>query len=199
MAAAASLRPRRKRISAPQTIPRGRNAAATAIGACECCGRPRQLRISRGLLSKERAQPYRRGARRRVAKRGDRQGEPDRDQTERRRGRGASRGKTGARGGAQWATLATFRRRRRTRRRVARSRDLQSRPGREGRRGALAKPRSGRCGGCGSRTFANPPAGGRSAIREAETSPIAGSRRRKASPIAPAIAGWLTGRRREKG
>ena len=32
---------------------------------------------------------------------------------------------------------------------------------------ALARPRSARCDGCGSRRFANSPAGGRSAIREA--------------------------------
>ena len=48
------------------------------------------------------------------------------------------------------------------------------------RHGSLAKPRSERCDGCGSRRFANPPAGGRSAIREAESSPIAGLRRQRA-------------------
>ena len=68
---------------------------------------------------------------------------------------------------------------------------------REGARlGPLAKPRSGRCGGCGLRKSANPPAAGRSAIREAVISPIAGSPRSGASPIARAIAGWPTGRHR---
>src|SRR5580692_4125120 len=68
-----------------------------------------------------------------------------------------------------------------------------SRPGRGGRpHGLTAKPISERCGGCVSRTFANPHVGGRSAIREAEISPIAGSRRPTANPIAPAIAEWLT-------
>ena len=75
---------------------------------------------------------------------------------------------------------------------VALARDPWLAPGRGRRRGHSAKPRSERCDGCGSRTFVNPPAGGRSAIREAGTSPIAGSRRWKASPIAPAIAGWPT-------
>ena len=66
---------------------------------------------------------------------------------------------------------------------------------RGGRRGAFAMPRSARCGACVSRTFANPPVGGPSAIRETATSPIAGSRRSEANPIAPVTAGWLTGPR----
>ena len=52
-----------------------------------------------------------------------------------------------------------------------------SRRGGAGRRRHLAEPRSARCGGYGSRTSANPAAGGRSATREAATSPIAGLRR----------------------
>ena len=68
-------------------------------------------------------------------------------------------------------------RRLRRRRRLAISRSRRGTGRAAGR--ALAKPRSERCDGCGSRTFANPPAGGRSAIREAEISPIAGSRRSK--------------------
>ena len=64
------------------------------------------------------------------------------------------------------------------------------------RRGALRSSRSARCDGCGWRTFVNPLAGGRWAIRGAEISPIAGSRRSEGSPIAPAIAKWLIARRR---
>ena len=41
----------------------------------------------------------------------------------------------------------------------------------------------------------NPPAAGRWATREAEISPIVGSRRPEANPIAPAIAKWLIGHR----
>ena len=64
------------------------------------------------------------------------------------------------------------------------------------RRGALRSSKSERCGGCGWRTFVNPLAGGRWAIRGAEISPIAGSRRSEGSRIAPAIAKWLIARRR---
>ena len=73
--------------------------------------------------------------------------------------------------------------------------------GRRGRRhGPLPRQRLGRCAGCGSRKFADPPADGRSAIRGAGISPIAGSSRPKAAPIAPAIAGWpIAGPRRGRG
>ena len=87
MAVAASLRPRGKRISALKDHSARRNAAAIAIGACQCCGRPRLLRISRSSLSKEKAPPASRRRWGRVAQRRHRQGEPDRNQTEWRRAR----------------------------------------------------------------------------------------------------------------
>src|SRR5208337_5130646 len=60
----------------------------------------------------------------------------------------------------------------------------------QGRHGPSPGPRWGRCDGCGSSPSAKSSADGRSAIREAETSPIAGLSRRSGVPIAPAIAGW---------
>src|SRR5208282_2277157 len=42
------------------------------------------------------------------------------------------------------------------------------------------------------------PVDGRSEIREPASSPIAGSRRPRASPIAPAIAAWPIGRQKQE-
>ena len=113
-------------------------------------------------------------------------------------GRAAASRKRGARGSAQWATAQPTRPNAATRlrpRRRARS------PGHAGAgQGAawtLWRSRDRRDAAAAVRGHSRiPPAGGRSAIREAGTSPIAGSRRRRASPIAPAIAGWPIGRRR---
>jgi hypothetical protein len=181
----------------PQTIPRGGSPQRQRLEPCKCCGPPRPSRISRSSLFKGKAQatsPWRSAS------------DPETRSLARRAGSESNSTAAGAplcAGRPHPARLVSNGRQRiplgATPTHNALAPPLLAIPsscrrtaGRQDR--ALASPKSARCDGCGSRTFVNPPAGGRWAIREAEISPIAGSRRPEANPIAPAIARWLIGR-----
>jgi hypothetical protein len=183
----------------PPSKLRGSKAAAAAIGALKCYGPPRQLRTSRGLRLQERAQAI---SPRSLA------WDPATLSSARRAGSGSSSAaalgalhlarRRPARVGPNGRLLVTLGPRPRTKAPTPSPLLAVSRRWRGGgRHGSLAKPRSERCDGSGSRTSAKPPAAGRSAIREAEISPIAASSPSRANPIAPAIAGWLIARPRQ--
>jgi hypothetical protein len=180
-----------------ETIPRGGTPQRQRLEPCKCCGPPRQSRISRGLLFKEKAQatspwrsasdPETRSLARQAGSESNLAAEAPPSTG---RGCPARLGPNGrqriprsprsTRNAPALSSLTIPRRRRGTTR---------------WREGPLPSSRSERCDGCGWRTFVTPPAGGRWAIRGAEILPIAGLPRSEASPIAPATAKWLIGRR----
>src|SRR6202453_4920581 len=188
----------RTRISVPQTISRG-GRRSDSDWSIKWCGPPRPSKTSRSSLCRERAQAtfLQRSA-----------SDPETPSLARRAGSESNSAGAGAlpcAGRAHPARLGLNGRQRITlgptpthsAPALPRFAIWKSRRGTAGRQGeALAQPRLERCDGCGSRRFATPPADGRSAIRGAEISPIAGSRRSEANPIAPAIAKWRIGRRR---
>ena len=141
-------------------------------GARKCCGRPRRSRFSRGLRSREKRERHRRGARRGVPQRRDRQGEPDRGQAQRRRARlgGETRGRAV---GRTAATPHASPRRRQAK--LPRSL-MRSRSPPEGTKAAwsFAEAEIGEMRRVGFEDIRELPADGRLAIPGAPISPIAG-------------------------
>ena len=189
--------PQRLRVRLGQEYPPSdhsarRNAAATAIGAREMLWTAEAVEDLKklALAGKER-KPHLRGARRRIPKRGHRQGEPDRDQTQW-RGRGADRARKARARPAPMGdrSLHSAQRRRPRLRLRPRSRS----PGRAG--GGEGGWRLWRSR---DRRDATAEVRGNSRIRLSLAARRSEKRRvrllrahagRRASPIAPAIAGW---------
>ena len=196
LAAAASERLSANGIGAAEIIPScGRQSRKPEpMGAANAMDSGGGRDPEKSGARRKKRERHRCSARRALPQRRDRQGESNRDQAQRRSGGAAPGGMQAVPHRVQSAT-------------IARSNPQFPRPvppppcllrRRRRRRGLSPRPRSGRCAASGSRKSANSPADGRWAIRRARTSPIAGSRRRRATPIAPAIAGLLISRRRRE-